>query len=98
MSELSSPPITLAVLGVEHSYNFLYCVSYLFQPISSFVACFKCVIQPDGQAGKVRIRALSTASAVISPGRWQHFLLWPLFLQRDKGKRTEMTGTQHVGT
>jgi hypothetical protein len=34
----------------------------------------------------------------ISPGRWQYFPLWPLFLQRDKGKRTEMTGTQHVGT
>jgi hypothetical protein len=24
--------------------------------------------------------------------------LWPLFLLRDKGKRTEMTETQHVGT
>jgi hypothetical protein len=24
--------------------------------------------------------------------------LRPLFLPRDKGKRTEMTGTQHVGT
>jgi hypothetical protein len=47
------------------------------------------------------IRALSPALAVkfnISPGRWQHFPLWTLFLQRDKGKRTEMTGTQHVGT
>jgi hypothetical protein len=46
------------------------------------------------------IRALSPALAVkfkISPGRWQHFPMWPLFLQRDKGKRTEMTGTQHVG-
>jgi hypothetical protein len=43
---------------------------------------------------------LSPALAVtfnISPGRWQHFPLWPLFLQRDKGKQTEMTGTQHVG-
>jgi hypothetical protein len=49
----------------------------------------------------VSIRALSPALAVkfnISPGRWQHFPLWPLFLQRQKGKRTEMTGTQHVGT
>jgi hypothetical protein len=47
------------------------------------------------------IRALSPALAVkfnISSGRWQHFPLWPLFLQREKGKRTEMTGTQHVGT
>jgi hypothetical protein len=47
------------------------------------------------------IRALLPALAVkfnISPGRWQHFRLWPLFLQREKGKRTEMTGTQHVGT
>jgi hypothetical protein len=26
------------------------------------------------------------------------FDLWPLFLLRDKGKRKEMTGTQHVGT
>jgi hypothetical protein len=45
------------------------------------------------------IRALSPAFAVkfnISPGRWQHFPQWPLFLQRDKGKRTEMTGTQYV--
>jgi hypothetical protein len=47
------------------------------------------------------IRALSPALAGqfnISPGRWQHFSLWPLFLQRDKGKRTKMTGSQHVGT
>jgi hypothetical protein len=47
------------------------------------------------------IRALSPALAVkfnISPNRWQHFPLWPLFLQREKEKRTEMTGTQHVGT
>jgi hypothetical protein len=55
--------------------------------------------------GRNYIRALSPALAVkfnISPSRWQHFPLWPLFLQRDKGKRkgkrTEMTGTQHVGT
>jgi hypothetical protein len=34
----------------------------------------------------------------ISLGRWQHFPLWLLFLQRDRGKRTKMTGTQHVGT
>jgi hypothetical protein len=26
------------------------------------------------------------------------FDLWQLFLLRDKGKRKEMTGTQHVGT
>jgi hypothetical protein len=47
------------------------------------------------------ICALSPALAVkfnISPGRWSHFPLWPLFLQRDKGKQTEMTGTQQVGT
>jgi hypothetical protein len=47
------------------------------------------------------IRALSPALGVkftISPGRWQHFPLWPLLLQREKKKRTEMTGTQHVGT
>jgi hypothetical protein len=47
------------------------------------------------------IRALSPALSVkfnISPGIWQHFPLWPLFLQKDEGKRTEMTGTQHVGT
>jgi hypothetical protein len=47
------------------------------------------------------IRALSPTLAVksnISPGRWQHFPLWLLFLQRDKGKRKKMTGTQHVGT
>jgi hypothetical protein len=46
------------------------------------------------------IRALSPALAVkfsISPGRWMHFPLWPLFLLRDKGKWTGMTGTQHVG-
>jgi hypothetical protein len=33
----------------------------------------------------------------ISPGRWQHFPMWPLFLLREKGKQTEMTVTQHVG-
>jgi hypothetical protein len=47
------------------------------------------------------IQALSPNLAVkfnISSGRWQHFPLWPLFLQREKGKRTEMTGTLHVGT
>jgi hypothetical protein len=46
------------------------------------------------------IRALSPALAVkfnISPGRWQHFPLWLLFLQKDKRKRTKITGTQHVG-
>jgi hypothetical protein len=62
---------------------------------------------PDGalvacaQAQQGSIQALSPALAVkfnSSPGRWQHFPLWPLFLQRDKGKLTEMTGTQHVGT
>jgi hypothetical protein len=50
---------------------------------------------------KSAIRALLPALAIkfnIPPGRWQHFLLWSLFLQRDKGKRTEITGTQHVGT
>jgi hypothetical protein len=47
------------------------------------------------------IQALLLALAVkfhISPGRLQHFLLWPLFLLRDKGKQTELTGTQHVET
>jgi hypothetical protein len=54
-----------------------------------------------GVKQREHIRALSPALAVkfnISPGRWQHFPLWPLFLQREKGKRTEMTGTQHVAT
>jgi hypothetical protein len=62
----------------------------------------KCGNRESRKLGKnPPIRALSPALAVkfnISPGRWQHFWLWPLFLQREKGKLTEMTGTQHVGT
>jgi hypothetical protein len=50
--------------------------------------------------GAVGIRALSAALAVkfnISPGS-SMFDLWPLFLLRDKGIQTDMTGTQHMGT
>jgi hypothetical protein len=49
----------------------------------------------------ISIQALSAALAAkfyTSPGRWQHFCLWPMFLLRDKGKQKEMTGTQLVGT
>jgi hypothetical protein len=45
----------------------------------------------ERRSGWLFIRALSPAFAVkfnISPGRWQHFPLWLLFVQRDKGKQT----------
>jgi hypothetical protein len=47
------------------------------------------------------IRALSAASAAkfnMHPLGGSTPCMWPLFLLRAKGKRKEMTGTQHVGT
>jgi hypothetical protein len=60
-----------------------------------------CTACPERRRTTAFIRALSVASAAkfnIAPVRWQHPSHVAIVPTESKGKRKEMTGTQHVGT
>jgi hypothetical protein len=72
--------------------------------LCTFAPCRKKLVNlVQSNLGQCQLfRALSAALAAkfnISPGIGGSTLsMWPLFLLRDQGKRSKMTGTQHVDT